>query len=253
MFGKKELIGLLSIFIVLVIWQFASHYIFNPYLVPPPSVVIASLWEMVQTGEIWEHIWASVRRIMIGYFWGNLIGICLGLLMGRIFAVRCLLDPAISFLRSLSPVAIIPLAIVWFGVGEASKHFVILYGSVIVVLLNTMAGVMATPPIRIRAAQCLGASNFKIFTTVIIPSTWPYILTGMRVTLGICFASVVAAEMIAAEAGIGYMIMQARLMILINRMFVGLICLGILGAITDQIYQYIISKTMRRYMLEGNS
>jgi ABC-type nitrate/sulfonate/bicarbonate transport system permease component len=247
---SSKFYNLLSIFAIVVIWHFASGTIFNEKLVPPPWEVLGTMIDMAKSGELWEHVAISMKRILIGYFWGNVIGIPVGLLMGRIFWFRGIMDPIIGFMRSIAPVALIPLAIVWFGIGETSKYFIILYAAVVVVILNTMAGVMSTPVIRVRAAQCLGASQFKIFTSIMLPSAWPYILTGMRVALGFSFMGVVAAEMIAAEAGIGYLIMQARLMILVNQMFVGLLVLGVLGIITDRTFEYIISKTMRRYMLE---
>ena len=247
---SKGFYGLCSVVVMVVIWQLSSTYFFSPNILPPPLEVTNTFWDMARTGEIWLHIWISMRRIIIGYFWGTVFGIAIGLLMGRILLLRYALDPIVNVLRSIPPVAIIPLAIVWFGIGENSKHFIIFYSSLIVVVLNTIAGVISTPNIRIRAAQCLGASNFKIFSTVVLPSAWPNILTGMRTALGLSFMGVVVAEMIAAESGIGFLIMQGRLMIMVSMMYVGLITLGIMGAITDQIFQYISSKTMRRYMLE---
>lgn len=240
----------LSVFACIVLWQLSTKYVFNPRLVPPPLVVGKYFVDMVRTGEILVHIGASMRRILIGYFLGTAIGITLGLLMGRFFFIRRFLDPGIGFMRSLSPVAIIPLTIVWFGVGETSKYVILLYASLIVIIINTVHGVMAAPLIRIRAAQCLGASNFKTFVTIVIPSAWPYILIGMRVTLGLCFSSVVVAEMVAGIKGIGFLIMQAREILVIRQMFVGIICLGILGVIADHIFQFVISKSMGRYMLE---
>ena len=241
--------ALVSFLAILALWQVSSGTLFNPLLVPTPLVVARTAWEMLKSLELLGHIAVSVRRIVIGYAIGCGAGIAIGVLMGRLRAVRDLLDPPLEFIRSISPVALVPLAIIWFGIGELSRYFIILYASLIVVILNTAAGVAATPLIRIRAAQCLGAPPHKIFLRIILPSAWPYILTGLRVALGFSFMGVVAAEMIAADSGIGFLIMQSRLMIQTERMFVGLVTLGLVGALTDRAFRVTINRLMSRYML----
>ena len=140
-------------------------------------------------------------------------------------------------MRPISPVALVPLSIIWFGIGDMSRYFIIFYGVVIIMIMNTAAGVSATPNIRLNAARCLGASRQQIFRRIIIPSAVPYILTGMRVSLGFAFMGIVAAEMIAAQSGIGYLIMQSRMLLRTDIMFVGLVTLGVLGAVIDGVFQ----------------
>jgi len=238
-----------SILATLLVWHVLSTYLFNSKLVPPPSSVFVSAWEMLMSFELFEHIAASLERIFIGFVLGALLGIVSGTLIGRLWLLEALVDPPLTVLRQIPPVAIIPLAIVWFGIGETSRYFVIFYGVFIVVLINTAVGVKATPDIRLRAARCLGANSFRIFRTIVLPSAVPYILTAMRLGLGFSFAAVVAAEIIAANSGIGYLIMQSRYLLQIDRMFVGLLVLGVLGAASDQLFQFVIGKTMARFTM----
>lgn len=240
--------ALISFAGVLVVWQILSTFLINPKLLPPPVVVAAASWEMIVSGELLDHVAASLQRVLVGFITGSLIGTTIGALMGRVKMVRNLLDPVIELIRPISAVAMIPLAIIWFGIEETSRYFIIFYASIFVVLINTAAGVNATPTIRIQAAKSLGANDRQIFTKIIIPSGLPYILTGMRMALGISFMGVVASEMIAAQSGIGYLIMQSRLLIQTERTFVGLITLGIVGAIIDRIFRVLIARTMSRYM-----
>jgi ABC-type nitrate/sulfonate/bicarbonate transport system permease component len=238
---------MVSVAATVLIWHLFSTLIFNTKLMPAPLTVFASAWDMLASFELFEDIGASLKRILVGFALGASLGVVGGTLIGRLSLLEALVDPPLTVLRQIPPVAIIPLAIVWFGIGESSRYFVIFYGVLIVVLINTAAGVKATPEIRLRAAQCLGASRFRVFLTVVLPSALPYILTSMRLGLGFSFAAVVAAEIIAANSGIGYLIMQSRYLLQIDRMFVGLLVLGVLGAATDQLFQFAMRNTMTRF------
>lgn len=246
--GRQLFFAFISLGTFVLIWHLSVGTIFNPALIPPPVATAAEAWRMMQTGELFMHIGASLKRIIIGYVIGCTLGITLGAIIGRIRLVRELVDPVIELVRPISPVAIVPLAMMWFGIGEMSKYFVILWASVIIVLLNTAAGVQGTPRTRIRAARCLGANEFQLFTKVIIPSAVPFILTGMRIALGFSFMGVVAAELIGAREGIGFLIMNSRLLLQTEQLFVGLLSLGIVGAVIDRIFRIALDRSMRRYM-----
>jgi ABC-type nitrate/sulfonate/bicarbonate transport system permease component len=204
---------------------------------------------MIANGEIWVHIGVSLRRVLVGYLLGIVTAIPIGVAMGRSKIVENLLSPPLQYMRNITPLAIIPFAVNAFTVGEPSKYFVIWYGSIITIILNTATGVLLTPKIRIRAAQCLGASPRDIFFRIVMPSAWPFILTGLRVALGFCFMGVVAAEMVAAESGIGFLIMQSRNMLLPEQMFIGLFTLGLVGLFTDRLFHVSIRRLMKRYMI----
>ena len=141
----------------------------------------------------------------------------------------------------------IPLSILWFGIGEFSRYFIIFYATVVVVAMNTAAGVSTQPVSRARAARSLGASEAKVFTHVVIPTAIPQILTGMRVAVGFSFMGVVAAEMIGANSGIGYLIMQSRQMIEPERMFVGLLSLSVVGLATDRLFRFAVQWSSKRF------
>jgi NitT/TauT family transport system permease protein len=247
--NKNAAIYALSIVAFMLLWQFMSAHYFNPILIPPPIKVGKKIVEMTSDGELPFHIWASLSRIFVGYFCGCLLGITIGVGVGLSKLLNDFVDPPIQFVRSITPVAIVPLAILAFGLGEASKYVVIIYGSFIPVIINTAAGLESVPKIRIRAAQCLGATTRDIVRYVMLPSAWPFVLTGLRLAMGFSFMGVVAAEMIAADTGVGFLIMQSRNMLLPEQMFTGLFMLGLLGLITDRLFQSVIKRVMRRYMV----
>jgi ABC-type nitrate/sulfonate/bicarbonate transport system permease component len=229
-------------------WQLFSTFVFNAALLPTPTETFYAVLSMVASGELWYHIAVSLYRILVGYGLAVIVGVSLGILIGYFHIVREITDPVIELLRPISPVAFVPVSILWFGIGEEAKYFVIFYSAVIVILLNTAAGVAATPVSRLRAAQCLGANDQQLLLSIILPSAMPYILTGMRVALGFAFMGVVAAEMIGASVGIGYLIMQSQMLVQPARMFVGLITLGVVGLLIDRLYRAIVTLTTRRYI-----
>ena len=238
-----------SIAAFITLWWISTYLFFNPKLVPPPDVVADTLWSITASGELFAHVGASLRRVVIGYLIGSIWGIAIGVIIGMYRIADDLLEPPLQFVRNITPVAIVPLAIHAFGLDEASKYFVIWYGTIIPVVFNTAAGVSGTPTIRIRAAMCLGATQRDVFLRIIIPSAWPFIVTGLRVALGFAFMGVVAAEMIAAESGVGFLIMQSRNMFLPGQMFAGLFMLGVIGMLTDRAFRFALSRMMHRYML----
>ena len=245
---RPFIVGLVSPLALLALWQFASGRLINATLFPPPTVVFEELRTMTGSGEIFVHVLASLQRIMIGFVAGCLVGALLGAAIARIRLLRELFDPILQLIRPVSAVAMIPFAIIWFGIDELSRYFIVFYATVFAVLINTMAGVATVPVSRIRAALCLGASRSQVFFRVILPSSLPYVLTGMRTALGFSFMGIVAAEMIAGQTGIGYLIMQSRLMIQTERTFVGVLALAVVGFLADLLFRSLVDKTMKRYM-----
>jgi ABC-type nitrate/sulfonate/bicarbonate transport system permease component len=239
----------MSVTAFIILWHFLSLYYFNPLLIPPPLKVAEYGYGMIVDGELFPHIWISISRVLIGYVLGCVFGVLIGVSIGLSRLLNDFVDPPMQFVRSITPVAIVPLAIHAFGLGEASKYFVIFYGSFIPVVLNTASGIASVPKIRVRAAQCLGASPADIVRFVMLPSSWPFVLTGLRLALGFAFMGVVAAEMIAADSGVGFLIMQSRNMLLPEQMFTGLFLLGLIGVATDRAFHFAINRIMRRYMV----
>jgi NitT/TauT family transport system permease protein/taurine transport system permease protein len=184
----------------------------------------------------------------VGFTLGSVAAIVLGTIMGRIKWVHDLLDPIVEFLRYASPTAMIPIAIIWFGIGEAPKYFLIFWGTFFFVLINTIAGVMRAPIIRERAAICLGASRAQVFLRVVIPSAIPQIVTGMRVAMAASFMSIIPAEMLAANSGLGYLLLQSSLLVQTDRVFVALAVISIVGFATDRIFRILVRKALYRFM-----
>lgn len=239
----------LSFAIVLALWALTSGTIFVKEIVPHPGDVARLFYDLTVSGELFRHIYVSFRRILTGYAIGVCLGFSIGLFMGTNRIMRTVCDPLIEFFRNVPPVALIPLVVSVFGIGESGKYFIIAYAATFVMVINTAAGVTSTPAIRIRAAQCLGAGWLAIMRWVVIPSAWPFVLTGMRLALGFSFMGVVAAEMLAAQQGIGFLIMQSTNILKAEDMFIGFVLLGVFGFITDRLFRLAVGKLLRRYML----
>jgi NitT/TauT family transport system permease protein len=237
-------LGFLSLF---VIWQLTSIYLVGSVLFPPPTVVFRKGLVLARSGILFEHLWASLQRILAGFVAGSLLGIPIGLAMGSFRPVRKILEPYTEFLRFIPSVAMITVAVIWFGIGEASKVFLIIYTTIFIVILNTAAGVSAIAPNKIRAAESLGATQAQIFFHVALPATVPYILTGMRLAMANSFTTIVAAELIAANDGLGKMLWDGRLFMLVDEIFVSLVTLGFLGFATDRLFRWSIYTFAGKY------
>ncbi len=237
-----------SVIVALAIWQGLSTYLFNPFLVPPPLRVLATAVPMILSGEIPRDVWISLTRVFVGFVSGCLAGMVCGVLLGRIRLLHELLDPAVELLRYLSPTAMIPIAVIWFGIGEMSKYFLIFWGSFFIVVVNTTAGVMRAPITRQRAAQCLGASQMRILVSVVVPSAAPYVVTGMRIAMASAFMSIIPAEILAADSGIGYLLEQSSMLLQTDRIFVALLTICVLGFAFDRLFQFLVARTLARYM-----
>jgi ABC-type nitrate/sulfonate/bicarbonate transport system permease component len=242
------LLSAASLALAFLIWQLLSTFIFNPFLIPPPLEVIRTAIPMMMSGEIFADVSISMSRILVGFFFGSLIGVIFGVLLGRIRVLHDLLDPIMELLRYLSPTAMIPIAVIWFGIGEMSKYFLIFWGTFFIVLINTTAGVWRAPITRQRAAECLGANRLQIFLMVLIPSAVPYIVTGMRVAMASSFMSIIPAEILAADSGIGYLLQKSSMLLQTNRIFVALLTICVLGFAVDRLFRFFVQRVLARYM-----
>lgn len=237
-------LGFASLF---VLWHLAAIYLVSSVLFPPPAIVFRKAVILVRNGVLLEHLWASVQRILVGFIAGSLLGIPIGLAMGSFRPVRQVLEPYTEFLRFIPSVAMITVAVIWFGIGEASKIFLIIYTTIFIVILNTAAGVSAIANNKIRAAQALGATRGQIFFHVALPATVPYILTGMRLAMANSFTTIVAAELIAANEGLGKMLWDGRMFMLVDDIFVSLVSLGLLGFAVDRTFRWSIYTFAGKY------
>lgn len=243
---QPVLIGLLSVFFGVVIWQIGSMYT-SPLFLPSPLTVGATAVGMAADGSLFEAIAASSWRILAGWVSGVVIGVPLGLFMGRFRTVRMVCDPWIEFFRFIPPIAFVTLAVIWLGPGELTKISLIFYCTVFIVTINTIAGVSAVNPLRLQAAQSMGAGKLDEMTTVIMPSAVPYMVTGARIAMGNSFLTVVSAEIVSAQTGLGAMIWTARNFGRTDWVFVGIISLGILGYLFDRAFRYATKRWLVRF------
>jgi NitT/TauT family transport system permease protein len=229
------LVGFASLFLI---WHVASTWLIPSVLFPTPWKVILKTIELAEDGTLWEQVSASLGRIAAGFAGGSFIGIPIGLAIGSFPIVRRLLEPYTEFLRFIPATAMITVAVIWFGIGETSKIFLIIYTTVFIVIINTAAGVSAVAPNKIRAARSLGASSGQVFFFVAMPATVPYILTGMRLAMANSFVTIIAAELVAANNGLGRMIWDSRMYMLVDQIFVALLTLGLLGFTADRLFRW---------------
>jgi NitT/TauT family transport system permease protein/taurine transport system permease protein len=246
--ARRILLGVASLFVAFCIWQLLSSVLFSPFLIPPPLKVIRAAIPMLESGEILSDVAISMARVLVGFTTGSLAGVVMGVLLGRIRLLHDLLDPIIELLRYLSPTAMIPIAVIWFGIGELSKYFLIYWGTFFIVVINTTAGVWHAPIARQRAAACLGANSLQIFVLVVVPSAVPYIVTGMRIAMASSFMSIIPAEILAANSGIGYLLQQSSMLLQTDRIFVALLTICAVGFVADRIFRFLVDKVLTRYM-----
>ncbi len=233
--------------LLFLIWHVAAIFLVRSALFPPPWPVLERAWVLIEDSILQEQIVASMKRILQGFLIGSACGIPIGLAIGSFRPVRLLLEPWTEFFRFIPAVAMITVSVIWFGIGEESKVFLIAYTTIFVVIIATAAGVGAVGRDKIRAAQCLGASRFQIFALVALPATVPYILTGMRLAMANAFVTIVAAELVASNDGLGKMLWDARLFMQIEDIFVALISLGLLGFATDRVFRLLIRAFAGRF------
>jgi NitT/TauT family transport system permease protein len=237
--------------LVLLAWQGLSMTgKLSPEILPSPIAVVtrwleylmptgelpaglAGWWDWLMSSELLSDLLASLKRIVVGFAVGAGLALPLGLLMGADRRVEAYLNSLVEFLRPIPPIAYIPLAILWFGLGDPPAIFLISIGAFFPVLINTIAGVRNVDSIYIRAAQNLGTSRMTMFWRVILPAATPYILTGVRIGIGTAFICVIVAEMIAVNSGLGYRILEAREYLWSDKVIAGMITIGMLGLVID--------------------
>lgn len=206
-------------------------------VLPAPSALAAHFWVLMTRGylgvPLWFHALASLERTVIGFGLAVVIGVPLGLAMGSYRLVDKVLRPLLGFVRPIPPIAFIPLAILYLGLGELPKILLIFYAAFIFIIVNTEAGARSTPELLARAARSMGLSRTAVFWRVVIPSSLPSIMSGIRVALAVSWGVVVAAELIAAQSGLGYMIQNAGTLFDLKTVYVGIISIGVLGLAMD--------------------
>ena len=205
----------------------------EPIWLPAPEAVVARVGEIASEGyqnfTLWEHLYWSLFRVIVGFFFGALVGIPLGYAMGLSDWFRGWFDPIVEFMRPVPPLALIPLVIIWAGIGESGKIILLFLAALWIMTISARAGVSGVAISKVHAAYSLGASKWQLMRYVIVPNSLPEIFTGARVAMGVCWGTVVAAELVAAEKGAGMMIMVASRFQNTDIVIMGIILIGIIG------------------------
>lgn len=234
-----------SLGLVLIVWSLASAAGWaNPEFVPAPITILKAAVELHADGVLLSDLGDSFRRAAVGFLLGSTLGVVLGLLTARLRSVGYLLHPLLNVLRPIPAIALAPLAIVWFGIGEPSKYFLVTYTVFLAVWLNTDHGASHIAQTYLRASRSLGAGMWREFWEVVVPAAAPHIVSGLRLGAALAFLSLVAAELTGASSGIGYRIQESRQFFRTDRMFVGLVELGLLGGLLD----YVFVRLSRRFV-----
>ena len=232
--GRALALRLGAIAAFLAFWSLLSGAVmmlklFNPIFLPGPWLVLGNVLDMAIRGQLWIHLAATLERVALGFGAGAVLGVGLGLAAGHLTPIRHIVEPLVELLRPIPPLAMLPMFIVWVGIGETSKVGFITYATFFPIFLTTITGVRQIDPILLRAAQSLGARGVGLFTRVILPAALPDILTGLRLGVALAFFVIVISEFIGAEHGLGYLINDGRNFFLVPQMLGAAVVLGLLG------------------------
>ena len=242
---EKKILGTLSVALFLIAWEAVGNWLklINPMFMSAPSLIWNAAVQLFVSGEIWNDLYVSGIEFGWGYLLSVVVGVPFGIAIGwyKKFAYIC--DPFVNAMNATPRVALLPLVIIWLGIGILSKVGIIFLGAVFPLIINTRDGVKTTPHNLLTAARSFGASEWQIFRSVVIPSTVPFILTGLRLGIGRALIGVMVGELYAATAGIGFMITVAGATFQTDKVFVGVLIFAITGMIATE----LVDRAERRF------
>jgi len=238
-------LGVALIAVLLALWQLAAASGAMPSLsFPPMSEILAAWWRLILSGELLRELGDSLWRMFAGYFIGVALGVLIGLLMGYFRVFYNLLEPITEVLRPIPSPAYLPIVILFLGIDDEMKIFMIAFASLFPVLINTYSGVRSVDPIQLQTARTFGVSGHKLVGQVVLPAASPYIFTGMRVSLAVALIVMVISEMVAASSGIGYFILSAQRGFKIREMFAGVLTLAVVGYVLNRLFVAIENRVL---------
>jgi NitT/TauT family transport system permease protein/taurine transport system permease protein len=237
--NRYVLLAALSPLAILALWTLSVRYNWvRSVLLPSPATVLTSLIDMVRNGysgiDLAVHVGASLRRVGIAFVAGGVLGCVVGILRARVREIDAVFLVPSEMLRPIPPLGMIPLFILWFGIGETSKVLLIFLSVFLIMMINAQAGTRSIPHDPLRAAQSLGASRAQIFRYVILPAALPQIMTGLRVSMGTAFSVLVASELLGGDRGLGFVVLDASNFFRTPYVFAGIIVIGAIGLATDR-------------------
>jgi len=231
---------LFSPFLILMVCEMIGRSrLIEPFFFPPPSSMLKALYAMTISGEIFPHIGISIMRAISGYMIAAVMGLIIGILVAWSQIFENIFDPLIELLRPISTFALVPVMFIWFGIGNGSKIAIIVKACFFPIVLNTIAGIKGVDLRLIQAARALGANGLQMWTKVLIPSALPMIITGMRISTAMSMLAIVGVEMLAADSGIGFLVIDAQRTFATDRMFAGIIVISLMGFSLDRIARLI--------------
>jgi NitT/TauT family transport system permease protein len=236
-----------AIIAFILLWEFCARLklLINPIFLPPFSRVMQALFSMAANGELLKHTAISLRRSLIGFVLGMMIAIPLGLAIGWFKKFGNILNSLLQLFRNMPTLALLPVFVMFFGIGEFSKVMVILWGVMWSTLLNTISGVHNVDPQLIKASRSMGASPLRLFGTVILPASMPYIFAGMRISATVSILILIAAEMMGANRGLGYALFFYQANFKIAEMYVYIIVMAILGSVLNFTLEVVEQRSFR--------
>jgi len=235
-----------AVIVLLLLWS-AFTLVVPPLFLPSPLVTLRAAVTMAGDPAFWASAGVSLARILSGWAIGGVIGSVLGIALGRSGIARSMILPVVEFFRFVPPITLVTLFIIWFGVGESSKVLLVVWTAVFIVVVNAAAGAASVREGTIRAARCLGATRAQVLFHVVIPEAVPFVVTGWQIALGNAFMAIVAAEMLAAKSGLGFMIWDAQIYARIDRMFVAFVALSLMGFATDRLSHALARRWLGHY------
>lgn len=240
--------GAFGVTVLLIVWELAARLVWrDPFVLPAPTQALADAWTFLTWPVLLGHVGVSLGRILAGFVIAAVLGVGLGLACGWFRAVSLIVRPLVEILRPIPPLAWIPIAIVWFGLGEPSKIFVIVLGAFFPIFTNAYRGITLISPVLFRAARTMDVDGWRLLWKVAVPAALPDVAVGLRVGFGLAFGVLVAAELIAAESGMGHLIMEARQLGHLGVSIFGIILIGVVSLLADRQLGLIIARTVGRW------
>ena len=247
-FGQHLLPWLFPVALI-AIWQIASSTgVLESRILPAPSAVVSAFWDLSITGELWQHVKVSAGRALLGLFVGGGLGLLLGLLNGSSKMASTLLDTTLQMIRNIPALALIPLVILWFGIDESAKLFLVAVGVFFPIYINTYHGIRSVDPQLIEMGKSYGLTRWQLYKEIILPGAMPSILVGLRFALGLVWVLLIVAETISAQSGIGYMTMNAREFLQTDVVLVGILLYALLGKLAD-----VLAIGLEKYLLRWHA
>ncbi|HBE9436584.1 ABC transporter sulfonate-family permease [Clostridioides difficile] len=243
--------SVLIFFIILLLWKITNYLgIWSDYILPSPEKVYSTFLNMISDGSIFINVYASMKRVLIGFAISTAIGIPLGIFFGIYSGVYEYFKSLINFLRNTPPLALIPMLILWFGIGEESKIIIIVLASFFPIFTSTLKGIKNCDSKLIEVGRVFEFSKLQIIFKIIIPNAILDIAVGLKLALGYSFRAIIGAELVAASSGLGYLISDGKEMSRTDVVIVGIIVIGLLGIITDYIFSIIVKKVSKGKMVD---